>query len=55
MEEYSTSVYNYVSWNKVSKKWSVTVKGKYIGVYESEEEASEAVKSYLGISEKLLR
>ena len=50
-----TSIYNYVSWNKQAKKWSVTIKGKYIGIYVSEEEASEAVRVYLNLTETLLR
>lgn len=55
IEEYPTSIYNYVSWSKPSKKWKAVVKGKHIGLYECEEEAAEAVMKYLNLTEKLLR
>lgn len=53
--KYPISIYNYVSWKEQSKKWCVTVKGKYLGLYVSEEDASEAVRNYLNLDEKLLR
>lgn len=55
------SKYKHVSWKEPNKKWqaysprTIKTKSKYLGIYSTEEEASEAVRKYLNLTEKLLR